>query len=179
MQDTSPPSPLPTPLVIPTVSAWSRQDPLAPHSDGQQAMTSAQGLAAIPLVAVLVLVLSYVGFAGIFAYLIVVSNNRIDHETEALDSKIAKIATIVTEIKQEQGLRKEHVLRIPSMGDTIAGLQRDVGEHAGALKLIESQARASRAELEKLRQDHDLLLARLNDLTYIRQPKIPVAGSKR
>jgi hypothetical protein len=172
MQDNTA-APLPDPIVIPTVSAWSRQESSS-ESPGTRPMGSPQGLAAIPLAAVLVLALSYVGFAGIFAYLIVVSNNRIDRETDALDRKIGKLEEFVREIKQEQSLRKEHVLRIPSLGDTINGLQRDVAEYVGALRLTESLVRANREEVEKLRRDHDLLLARLNDLTYVRQPRIPV-----
>ena len=183
-QDTSPPSPMPTPIVIPTVSAWSRQEPSAPSLDAHP--TPPQGLAAIPLVAVLALVLSYVGFAGIFAYLIVISNARIDRETDALYSEIKKLTQVLAEmkqeqiqVKQEQSLRKEHVLRIPTMGDMISSIQRTIAEQTAALKLIENQYQTVRDEVEKLRRDHDVLVARLNDVTYIRHSKIPVPSKKR
>jgi hypothetical protein len=144
MQPDTPPPP--EPLAIPTVFHWQN----------------------------FLLAFACVGLAAIFAYVIVITHQRIDRETGLLEEKREKLDRRLVEVEQKQALYGEPVRRIPLLGDMITALQRDVAEHGAVVKLIEVQGREIREELTQMRRTEDELRTRINELTYVRQPKIPL-----
>lgn len=175
----TPPPPLSEP-VQPTVSAWSTRP--TPEPDvAQVPLPAPASRFGDNLLFFGVILLAQIGFSVIFAYLIFALGQRTDHQIDALDAKIEKVirdmdkeAREQAAIKTEQTVRKDVVARVPPLIDNVIAIQRDLAELSASTKVMDVQVHLNRQDIQQLRRDHDLLVTRVQDLTYVRQPKIPL-----
>ena len=192
-------------LVTPTVSAW-QQPPvsaIAPEPGRDEASLPSPH----PLwnwAGYTILCLVFCGFAGLVSWRLIVMEQRDLGETQALNTrllamerrievfeeeqktKLLKVELLQETMSDEQKRRGSIVLRVPVIADTLQNLQDKVNERGYILKSAEDRSKANEAEIAKarqeliaLRQDFATLNKDVRDLTYVRQPKIPVDQPRR
>ena len=184
-------SPLTTPLQGPSVSAWARPPPGTAElpmnsSDLRPWYANLQVL--IPLLCLLV----FVGFAVIVLWMIVSQDIRHDRQMEVAKTEYTQTLKEVAQrlgksteerqelrraydtMKNEQERRKMLVEGIPDLATRLIALEIQLSALVPQEKNLETQTATSREDIVTLKREFALLVERYRDLTYVRQPKIPL-----